>query len=159
MKTSMDTDPAMQVKRRRTSNTDEDRITIINNSFAESPDHDRSNAKRARRLSPDTLQREANQKLRERKLREEQRRQHLGSSSSTPLPIASRTKSHQPNEKDFWSTVDFSSLKGQQFDIEELPSAQGPPTIPEVDEDEEDGDDETDESKVDEDELFHSSES
>ena len=155
MKTSMDTDPAAPVKRRRTSNTDEERITIIDNSFAELSDHDRSNAKRARRLSPDTLRREANQKPRDRKLREEQRRQHIGNPTSIPLPIASRTK---PNEKDFWSTVDFSSLKGQQFDIEEFPTSQGPPTISEVNEDEEDGDYETDETRGDEDEFFHSPE-
>lgn len=150
-KTSMDTDPTAQVKRRSTSNTDGERIAIINSSFSESPDHDRSNAKRARRLSPDTLQREANQKL-----REEQRHQLRGHSSSIPLPITSRTKRH---EKDFWSTVDFSSLKGQQFNIEESPVPpvpQGPPTMSEPNEDEEDGDYESDESGVDEDEFFHS---
>jgi len=159
VKMSMDTDPAARVKRRRTSNTDEKRIVITDKSFAELSDHDRFNAKRARRLSPDTLQREANQKLRERKAREERRHQHLGSSLSTPLPIASRTRRHQPNEKDFWGTVDFSSLKGQQFDIEELPAPLGPPTISESNEDEEDGDYETDEGKSDEDEFFHSPES
>ena len=152
MKTSMDTDPTAQIKRKRTSNTDEERIAIIDNSFVESSDHDRSNAKRARRLSPDTLRREANQKPRDRKLREEQRRQPIGNSSSTPLPIASKT-----NEKDFWSTVDFSSLKGQQFDIEESPAVQGPPTIPEVDDEEECGY-ESDETRGDEDEFFHSPE-
>ena len=150
MKTSMDTDPTAQVKRKRTFNTNEERISVIDNSFVESYDHDRSNTKRARRLSPDSLRREANQKLRDRKLREEQRRQPIGnSSSSTPLPIASKT-----HEKDFWSTVDFSSLKGQQFDIEESSAAQGPPTIPE--EDEEECGYETDETRGDSDEFFHS---
>jgi len=158
MKTSMDTDPAVQVKRKRTSNTDEGRIIIIDNPLVESHDHDRSNAKRARRLSPDTLQRKANQKMRERKLREEQRRLH-SSLSSTSLPAVAGTKRHQPNERDFWGSVDFSSLKGQQFDLEESPAPQGPPIIPEVDDDEESDDDGTDESKLDEDELFRSPES
>jgi hypothetical protein len=159
MKTSMDTDPAAPVKRRRTSNTNEECIAIIDTSFAESSEHDRSNAKRARRLSPDGLQREANQKLRERKLREEQRRQHHGNSSSTPLPIMNRTKHPQSNERDFWSTVDFSSLKGQQFNIEESPAPPvAPRTVPEVNKDEEDGDYETDEDE-DEDDFFHSPES
>ena len=152
MKTRMDTDPAAQVKRRRTSNTDEERITTINNSFAELSDHDRSNANQAR-LSPDTLELEANQKTPDRKLREEQRRRHLGNPLSTPLPIDSRTK---PSEKVFWSTVDFSSMKGQQFDIEELPTSQGPPAIAEVNEDEKDGNYEMDETRGDEDEFFHS---
>jgi hypothetical protein len=155
MKTSMDTDPAAQLKRRRTSNTNEERITIVDHLCTESSDPDRSNVKR-RRLSPDTLQQQANQKLRERKLREEQRRQHLASPSSIPLSTTSRTK-RQPNEKDFWSSVDFSSLKGQQFDLEESPAPPGPPTISEVNEDEEDGDDETE--TEDEDEFFHSPES
>jgi len=159
MKTSMDTDPTGQVKRRRTSNTDKKPIITLDGSFTESPEHDRSNAKRARHLSPDTLQREANQRLRERKLREEQRRQYLGSSLSTPLQTANRTARHKPNEKDFWSSVDFSSLKGQQFEVDESLVPQGQPTIPEVNEDRESSDGETDESKLDEDEFFHSPES
>ena len=158
MKTSMDTDPAAQVKRRRMSYTDEEGFTIINSPFAESSDHDRSNAKRARRLSPDTLKRDVRQKLREHKWLEEQRRQRLGNSTSTPLQTTSGTKHHQPNERDFWSSVDFSSLKGQQFDVEESSAPQGPAIVFEVNDDEEGANDETDESKVDEGELFYSSE-
>ena len=154
MKTSMDTDPIGQVKRRRTSNADKERIITLDDSLTESSDHDRSNAKRARHLSPGTLQREANQKLRERKLREEQRRQQFGGSSLTPLQTANRTMRRQPNEKDFWGSVDFSSLKGQQFEVEELPAPQGSPTTSEVSEGES-GDEKTES----EDEFFHSPES
>ena len=158
MKTSMDTDPVERVKRRRTSNADQERLITLDESFTESSDHDRANAKRARRLSPETLQREANQRLRERKLRKEQHPQHFGSSLLNPRQTTSKTIRHPGNEKAFWSSVDFSSLQGQQFVVDELPAPQGSHTILEVNEDGEISDDETD-SEVGEDESFHSPDS
>ena len=106
----MDTDPVERARPRRTSNADQERLITLDEAFTESSDHGRANAKCPRRLSPETLQREANQRLRERKLRKEQQRQHSDSPLLNPPQTTSKTIHHPRTEKAFWSSVDFSSF-------------------------------------------------